>query len=126
MIIQNAAPRATHRQCGTHTRDVAQADRSGHRGGECLEVCDLTRVGGLGVLAGDHLQRDLEAAELDELEVHGEDDRGDDEPDDDEWDRADREEDDVAEDRHEGLEDSVDRLLDRMDETLTRGLRAQD
>jgi hypothetical protein len=67
-----------------HAGDVAEPDGPGHRGGEGLEVRDLTHLVGPGVVALDELDGVLEAAEVDPAEVDGEDDGGECEPPDDE------------------------------------------
>src|SRR5699024_969895 len=83
------------------TGDVAESDGSRQGRGQGLEVGDLPRVVLRGELPADDLDRQLGGTGLDEAEVDGEDQCGEDQPHDDEREGrspdGDREEDDVAE-----------------------------
>jgi hypothetical protein len=109
-----------------HAGDVAQADRSGHGRGQRLEVGDLPRIVGLAVLAPEDLQGEFESAYLDETEVEGEDQTGEDEPrhDPGEAGPEDRHfrEDEIAESGGHRIEERVDVLLYRSQKALFRFL----
>ena len=84
MIIQKVAPGPPIVICKGYARDVAEPDGRGQRGRQGLEVRDLTVVVRVRVLSADDPDRVAEHAEVHESHHHGEEHRGEYEPDDDE------------------------------------------
>ena len=124
MIIQNAAPgppMASAAPTPAMFPSPTVPDTADVSAWKCVDFSRITRTR---KLAGDHFERDLEAAELDEAEVDGEDEGGDDQPDHDDGDGPHGEEDYAVEDGDARLEDAVDGLLDLDDLLLSGRLRA--
>src|SRR5699024_7032870 len=99
------------------TGDVAESDGPRQGRGQGLEVGDLPRVVLRGELPADDLKRQLGPTGLDEAEVDGEDQYGEDQPHDDEregrFPEGDQEEDDVAAPRCDLVETGVEGNVDR-------------
>jgi hypothetical protein len=106
-------PRAADGDCHTDSGYVPEPDGAGHGRGERLEVGHLSGVAGSGVLAPHQVDRRLEAAELDALEVDREDRRSRDQPEHDQRKRRVPDRRRVKDDGGDGGRDRVEELVDR-------------
>ncbi len=111
-----------------HAGDIAESNGGGKRCSESLEVADLTRVIGIGVLPPDDIDRMLEATQVDEVHPEREEHGSNDEPNDGEGQRYGIAGDDVIEEDVRDvpvdvlapeLIEGAEELIDGIEETST-------
>ena len=109
-------PRTADADGNRNTGDIAKAHRARQRCRQRLEVADLARVVGVGIIAFHQCDGMTEGAKLNEPEINGKDGRRDDQPADDprETGSGKRRKDQVHEPSGRGCEDRIDLFVDAL------------